>query len=146
MLSRLFGVTIALTLFSGAALADASYSCMFRNIPNGSAEFPAPARTDFIKLAELTGDAPAAYWTPFANLGAETQPLVVTDVLVFRCPNCFEVLAQTAGESQVTFFKISIEQNFSSGTIESQVWYRMNVGGPTEWVPFNKEPGVCQLD
>lgn len=144
---KLFFATLFLMAMNSSAFA--SMSCQFDNVPNGGGPDTGAVRHDLFKFSGLNADSDdlsqvGAYWTPFFNLGTETQNLVVTSFARFRCPNCYEVIAKTAGEGQVIEFKISINGSLMQ-TIEADVQYRVNVGGPSEWVAFSDKPGVCSV-
>jgi hypothetical protein len=143
-MKTMLGKLVAFLFISGSAFAG--INCSFDNIPNGSSPDNGPVRNDLFKFAGLgegEGAEVGAYWTPFYNLGGSTQPLKIVKVDTFRCPNCFDVYASTLGNGQVTKFKVSIRQDGLGNEIYANIKYRMNRGGPTNWVPFNETPGVC---
>lgn len=142
-----FGIAKLVAVLFMSSSAFASINCVFNDIPNGGFPDKGPVRNDLFKfsgLGEGEGAEVNAFWTPFYNLGSETIPLKVVNVDTFRCPNCFDVFADTQG-GQVSNFKISIRQDGLGNMIYANVQYRMNVGGPTKWTPFNEAPGVCIL-
>jgi hypothetical protein len=131
------------TMFASSAFATSTIHCRYNNIPNGSWPDNGAIRNDMIKISGIDTNAPQAYWTPFVDTSSSSEPLIVTKVQAFRCPNCYDVYAQTLGGSYVIFFKIHIEQDTLSDEIRSDFWFRQDVGGPTDWVQMNEEAGIC---
>jgi hypothetical protein len=143
-MNKVLGGLVAFLFVSVSAFAG--INCSFDNIPNGSFPDSGPVRNDLFKFAGLgegEGAEVGAYWTAFYNLGGSTQPLKIVKIDTFRCPNCFDVYANTLGDAQVTMFKISIRQDGQGNEIYSNIKYRMNRGGPSNWLPFNETPGIC---
>ncbi len=137
--------TLLMLSFASSAFA-VEITCRFDNIPNGSYPDAGPVRNDMFKFAlDASGTGTEyGFWTPFFNLGAESEPLTVSSVMSPRCPNCYNIFARTHGE-QWSEFKVEVRQDAVSKAVSADVEYRMNVGGPTEWYPFNLEPGVCSI-
>ena len=143
MFRSMFYCLAVVSMFASSAFATSTIHCRYNNIPNGSWPDTGAVRNDMIKISGLDTNAPTAYWTPFVDSSAISEPLTVTKVQTFRCPNCYDVYAQTPSEGDVTYFKIHIEQDTSTDEIKSDFWYRKDVGGPTDWVQMNEEAGIC---
>jgi hypothetical protein len=140
-----FGIAKLFAVLFMSSSAFAGINCVFNNIPNGGFPDQGPIRNDMFKFSGLGAGEGAkvdAFWTPFYNLSSETIPLKVVEVVTLRCPNCFDVFANTEG-AQVANFKIAIRQDGLGNKIYANVEYKMNVGGPEEWTAFNETPGVC---
>jgi hypothetical protein len=147
MFRNVFTGLVLMAVFASSAFASSEISCRYDGIANDSWPDRGPDRSDMFKFTNLAETEGAfAAWTPFANIGGETQPLDVTEVKVFRCTNCFEITAQTSLSRQTTQFKVTIKQDPISGEVRSNIVYRMNFGGPADWVSFNDKPGACWIE
>jgi len=143
-MNTVLGSLVAFLFVSVSAFAG--INCSFDKIPNGSFPDSGPVRNDLFKFTGLGEGEEAevgAYWTTFYNLGGSTHLLKIVKIDTFRCPNCFDVYANTLGNGQVTMFKISIRQDGQGNEIYSNIKFRMNRGGPSNWVSFNETPGTC---